>query len=873
MRKFSFLAYCALIFLSSRVYADDVKSPTNLAASAGNGMVTLSWDAVKSASSYNLYLSRYSGVSNQNYLTHAGMKIEKVTSPYELTGLNNDVSYYFVVTAIDNSSESPPSSEASATPESVSNSTISFEDVSIKAGLSQTKRKAFGNPSLGDINNDGNIDIVDTHHQHSISIYLNNGDETFNDFTEDSGVANETSRYDRHGIAIGDYDNDGNLDFFIGLGSASGTGKDYSQLWKGDGTGYFTDVASDSGIQLLGIRDSKWFDYNNDGYLDLSLSFEYVSKSDDEGVLFKNDKNGFFEDVTDSTGLADAFDIVTSFADYDNDGDMDFFSCGVKDKLYTNNGDDTFTKNSGIPAKTPGRGIAWGDYNNDGFIDLYIARGQNDYHKTVYWDESRIDFSFTEYPEPPETGEVTFKYGSSTTSSITFNLVMNGTSSTTQYIYIGNKKENPSKKPFTLSADTVTGQPEINAGKEDGFFVWRDEVEDEWHIQWTEPSGTLGFWGHIISDGEFTQVENNTNLNMSTNYINTLYLNNGDGTFTDVTEDSGTGHIGNNTGVTWGDFDNDGLLDLYIVDAGDVLGNRFNTLYHNIGNGKFEDITSVSGVSAVDATGRHYGVASGDFNNDGAIDLWLSNGYGWGYPLSNGKSILLKNSGNENNWLKLKLVGTKSNKSGIGSRIVLKTGSGIQSRQLNGTGGEFYSQGLAPVHFGLGQVSEIDSITIYWPSGIVQKLYNISANQELTIVESDEGSPTPTLTPTPSPSPTIPATPQPSPSITPLPSLSPTPTPQTTGRISGSVVDTSGIAVKSVNLRLKGQKTNVSSTTVTGTDGSFGFMDLKADTYIITARKKGYKKVKLILMLEEGEEIAGVQIVLKKLKGKKHLKH
>jgi hypothetical protein len=704
-------------------------APTNLTSVGGNGEVVLMWNAVSNATSYNLYLSRFPGINNENYTTRAGMKISNVNPLDEITGLNNGITYYFVVTSENQNGESSPSNQVSAVPDSLLNNRISFEDYTTVAGLSQNRAPAFGNPLWCDINNDGYLDIIDPHHQRTISVYLNNHYETFHDITSDSGIR-YTNEYDRHGIAVGDYNNDGNLDFFIALGSASGSAFKNSQLWKGDGTGRFTDNASEAGINILTTRDCAWVDHDNDGHLDLFVAY---TGGDGNGVVYKNDGNGFFEDVTSLTGLEGAFNMVLSFVDYNNDGYMDFFSCGRgEDKLYMNNGNGTFTKNSSFQGGHNGRGVAWGDYNNDGFIDLFVARGLNDYHRALYWDSSRIDFSFTQYPDPPETGELTFTCELAT--SITFKLRMSGISQTP--VYIGYQKEQPPKGQFTLNSDTVTGQPQIDAGNEDGFFVWRDE-DAIWHIQWTKSKGRPGFSGHITSDGQFSGVETHADSIWITNYKCSLYRNNGDGTFTDVTEVSGTGHIGNNNGVTWGDFDNDGFLDLYVVDAGDVLGNRINTLYHNKGNGTFEDITLNSRVDAINATGRHYGVASGDYNNDGLLDLLLSNGYGWGYPLANGRSILYKNTEMTNkSWIKLQLVGTKSNRSGIGAMILINTADGIQSRQLNGTGGEFYSQGLAPIHFGLGNINVIDSITVYWPSGIVQKLDNISANQEITIIES-----------------------------------------------------------------------------------------------------------------------------------------
>ncbi|GAN31523.1 MAG: hypothetical protein DYG83_18035 [Candidatus Brocadia sp. AMX2] len=708
--------------------------PPNLEVTAESGMVNLSWGSVAGATGYNIYLSRHPGINKSNWITLAGMQIKQITSPYQLTGLNNGTLYYFVVTAVNSFGESLSSDEVSATPSPSLVSPVQFNDISVISGLEQTKKHAFGNPLLGDINNDGNLDIVDPHHTWRPSLYQNKGDETFTNIIYDSGIKTD-SQIDRHGYAIGDYNNDGNLDLFIGVGGG-GIGTDHSsQLWEGDGTGKFTDVSNQAGIDITSARGTNWIDYDNDGYLDLFVSF---GGDEGTGVVYKNDKSGSFYDVTASTGLTNLFDYIMSFADYDNDGNMDLFAGGWQaGKLYRNNGNGAYNLNNSfiVGNKETVRGVAWGDYNNDGFIDLYVARGNNDYHRALFWDQTRIDFSNTlaGFTEP---GDVTFRCEPG--SNITFDLRINGQKNTAS-VFVGKDRKNPLTIPFTLNSDEVTGMPMINVGKENAFFVWKEETGNTWHIQWTKTVSVSGpgFWGHIISDGNFSQVETNSPI-IKTNFKSTLYRNNGNGSFTDVTEESRTGHIGNNSGAIWGDFDNDGYLDLYVVDASDVLGNRTNTLYRNLGDGTFEDITGTAGVgAAVNAVGRHYGAAWGDLNNDGNLDLFLSNGFGWGFPLSNGKAILYKNPGNGNNWIKIKLVGTKSNRSGIGARVVLNTSQGIQTRQLNGNGGEVYSQGVSPLHFGLGNISVVDTINIFWPSGAVQTLSQISANQELTTVETN----------------------------------------------------------------------------------------------------------------------------------------
>ena len=715
------------------VFGHEIEPPDNLQVVTGSGMVDLSWDVVMDADSYNLYLSRNSGVNSSNYKTKLGMEIRNVVSPYRLTGLNNGVTYYFVVTAEEGSEESSPSNEVSGVPLTILGSPVLFEDISVVAGLEQTKQLAFGNPICGDINNDGNIDILVPHHGRSLSLYKNEGNETFSNIIVESEI-NFDRGVDRHGMTFGDYDNDGNLDLFIGIGSNAGTTLNNSKLWKGDGTGKFTDVTNQVGIDLLEIRSVNWVDYDNDGYLELFVALGGGTF----GTIYKNDESGFFNDITDLTGLVNAFDIVMSFADYDNDGDMDLVAGGTnQDKLYRNLGNGTFVLEPSFVGKQLARGFAWGDYNNDGFVDLYVARGTNDYHKTMFWDQTRIDFSHTKTVSDPV--ELTFRCDSD--SNITFDLrVSNEGWKTPSVIFVGNAQYNPSTNPFVLSSTENIGVPQSIDKTKNSFYVWKEETDTVWHILFIKAAPSSvgpGFSGHIETDGIFSEQSVNYS-SLKTNFKNTLFRNNGDGTFTDVTEESRTGHIGNNSGVTWGDFDNDGYLDLYAGDASDILGNRYNTLYRNLGNGTFEDVTTTAGVSAVSAVGRHYGAAWADINNDGTLDLLLANGFGWGYPLAHGKSLLYKNPGIGNNWIKLKLTGTQSNRSGIGARVVLNTANGTQSRQLNGNGGELYSQGLTPIHFGLGSASVIDSISIFWPSGIVQTLNQISANQELEIIEVDQ---------------------------------------------------------------------------------------------------------------------------------------
>ena len=202
----------------------------------------------------------------------------------------------------------------------------------------------------------------------------------------------------------------------------------------------------------------------------------------------------------------------------------------------------------------------------------------------------------------------------------------------------------------------------------------------------------------------------------------------------DVTDQTGVGSMANNRAAAWGDFNNDGLLDLYVVNSGsDPEGKGPNYLYMNNQNGTFTDVATRAGVDdSVVSRGR--GAAWGDYDNDGFLDLFVTNGED-GTQFVEGPQILYHNRGNRNGWLKIKLVGTASNRQGLGTKVTIQIGPTIQYREFNGAGGHFLSQGAGPLHFGLRRATVVDQITVKWPSGLNQILSNISANQEVTVIE------------------------------------------------------------------------------------------------------------------------------------------
>jgi len=261
-----------------------------------------------------------------------------------------------------------------------------FRDVSTEVGLIAEAKHSWGNPIWGDINNDGLLDlIVPTHgliQSGGPFVYLNNGGNTFTDIRATSGITSDPAFHDWHGFSFGDYDGDGNLDLYISLGAKQGTLVKTDLLFKGRGDGTFENVSQSAGIETSTNRGrcGFWVDYDNDGKLDL-----FVKNFKGANRLYKNNGDGTFTQVANAAGLADATlgsdqGFICSFADYDNDGFMDvaFSGVGATEALYRNQGDGTFidvTAAVGLNPRKACQGIAWGDYNNDGLLDLYVARG------------------------------------------------------------------------------------------------------------------------------------------------------------------------------------------------------------------------------------------------------------------------------------------------------------------------------------------------------------------------------------------------------------------------------------------------------------------------------------------------------------------
>ena len=493
------------------------------------------------------------------------------------------------------------------------------------------------------------------------------------------------------GCAFIDYDNDGWIDIFLLSGTRlSGTPPGATnRLYKNNRDGSFTDVTKQAGLEAVGWANAVCIgDYDNDGYEDLFCTYYGQNK------LYRNLGNGTFKDVTKEAGLTNSevrWGAGCSFLDYNRDGHLDLFvsnyiqfdfdrvpkpgaavncnwkgipvNCGPRGlpfgrhSLYRNNGDGTFTDVSvesgiGKPWSSYGMTVVAADFNEDGWPDIYVA--------------------------------------SDSTPSLLFINQHDGTF-----------KEEGVERGVALSNDGI---------EQAGMGVGLGDYDLDGHLDI--------FKTHFAED---TDV---------------LYHNDGTGNFEDRTLQA---KLGVETRFSsWGagivDLDNDGWPDIFFV-TGSVYpevekrlpqypNKSPRILFRNLGNGMFEEI----GDAGLGVTTPHSsrGCAFGDFDNDGDLDILILN-------MNEPPSLLRNDLKGLHHWLKVKLVGSKSNRSAIGARVLARYGDRAQVQEVLSQS-SFYSCNDSRLHFGLGQATSVD-LVIHWPSGIEEKHSNVRCDQLVTIRE------------------------------------------------------------------------------------------------------------------------------------------
>jgi len=614
---------------------------------------------------------------------------------------------------------------------------ITFTDISAQAGISQVS-PTWG-ASCMDINQDGLEDIYVDNHQYFFgdmltqsppALFLNQGNATFSDVHKAYGIGEFG---DLHGVSWGDFNNDGYSDLYEVTGGGTG-GPAQNMLYQNNGGISTTDIAALAGVDLPGGqgRGSCWLDFDNDGFIDL-----YVMNGEVSGVessLFRNNGDGTFVDVGLQSGTRlskGSFPQACSSIDYDHDGKEDLTISGSRRFfLLHNNGDGTFsdvTAAVGLGNLRSIKGFSWGDYNNDGYMDIYfsVAPYGND---ALVVNSAEVDFASNISPGA-EKG-LDFQTDG---IDVTFDFYDFAWRVNPALIFIGQNKVQPGVVPFVLRSDNpdVQGKPVYIPGDATAYYVWFDV--QGWHVRGNIKNGPRGdhFQGILTGSGNFLGAQSVGITPPVGTYQNRLYENTGNGTFVDVTAQAGVGDVGWSVNTFFADMDNDGYLDIYSVNRGQLY-NAPNVLYRNNGDKTFTDIASFAGVTA-DSGGRGENGIYGDFNNDGFLDIFVVNGEG-AAPFSYGPHMLFQNNGNANHWLNVKLVGTISNRDAIGATVKAVTSAANQVRYQN-NGASLYSQNSSVIHFGLGAETVVNELRINWPSGMKQTIQNISADQTIVVAE------------------------------------------------------------------------------------------------------------------------------------------
>jgi len=494
------------------------------------------------------------------------------------------------------------------------------------------------------------------------------------------------------------------------------------------------------------------FDYNSDGRPDIFFTNGAniaTLKKDDlryRNRLFRNDGEGKFTDVTDTSGLAGSgYDIGAAVADYDNDGHADLFVAGLHHStLYHNNGDGTFTDvtvKSGLDASLnrpdPQYGPlwaitgAWVDVNNDGLLDLFVVN----YMQWTYSDQALCTFQgIADYCHP--------KYYKGQANQ----LFLNGGDGTFKDVSKEwGVREHVGKGMGVGVADyDLDGHPDLFVTNDASYNSLFHNLGNKFEETAFETGVALVEDGSFVSGMglDFRDWNNDGYPDIAfvalPNQTFPMFLNTGKGEFKEVTTPSVMRELSRHMagfGAGLYDFDNDGWKDLFVsgghVESRSMPGqpaDHFNTVFRNLGlSGKWEALTDAAGLNAAPAA-RHRGCAFGDLDGDGRIDVVVT-------ALSGDAEIWINRSQNSGHWVDIALQGTKSNRDGIGARIklVTKTGGAQYNHMTTSIG--YASSSDSPVHFGLGADQRAESVEIRWPSGIVQTLQNIAADQVVKVVE------------------------------------------------------------------------------------------------------------------------------------------
>ncbi|VEP11585.1 conserved hypothetical protein [Hyella patelloides LEGE 07179] len=685
-----------------------------------------------------------------------------------------------------------------------------FQEVSNSTGIVWSRQR--GNEAFTvnwtDLNNDGNLDLwVGGHGYNGSSLaypdgkvpyrYINNGDGTF---TLDNSDFRRGSGGDVHGSTIIDFDNDGDQDVFSSAGGQLGAGGGQPNLFFVNNNGNLQEQADSRGLQYtIGRgRSSLWFDGNGDGLLDVLLS--EATRPDGEGgtAFFQQRSDGTFFDASEQVGL----DVTepsryAQLGDLNGDGNVDLLIHGSYNfplKVYSFSEEDTWqditndfanlqaaledapddTTKDFVDTTAP-RDSVIGDFNNDGFNDIFVVRSRTDVLAySVFQGSDNIISADLFLQGEPELG---FEFQTGGDVAIDARFVRTEATINLSEVFIGSSGRNPTTQELAAFIDTegalketpnmvntdalnfvlspndssVVGIPENRT--QQGLYIGYDPSSQTWEMQLSSPSDKDT---QVIVDSTqnisnlnslgFTTPDNFADLNGVPDVL--WIYNPNTGRYEDRSAAAGVDNDTMAQSVVSGDFDNDGDLDLYLANANPTF-NEPNILYDNQGDGTFVTVPQAGGAAG-ETVGSHHldfevgqRIAVADYDNNGFLDIFAgstTNVTAVGTTYLGSPSQLFRNNGNDNNWLEIDLKGTESNRDGIGARVLVTTPDGQTQLREQNSGIHHFAQNSQRIHFGLGSNDRISNLVIEWSSGTRQEFNNISdLNRVISITEEGEG--------------------------------------------------------------------------------------------------------------------------------------
>ena len=523
----------------------------------------------------------------------------------------------------------------------------------------------------------------------------------------------------------------------------------------------FTDVTKEAGIHFQhssGTRSSLlpedmgsgagFADIDNDGDIDLyivnmphSLTQD-ISSNSKTNVLYRNNGDGTFTDITHTAGVGHrGYGMGCVFADYDGDGNIDLYVTNYgANVLYRNNGDGTFrdvTEMAGVDCELWSTGAAFADVDGDNDLDLYVCNYVTyDLDKLEQMQEESLQSgkpvpsALNPHVFEPQDNVFYRNNGNGTFTDITAEIEIAAPGGRSMQCLFSDF-DNDNDLDLYVANDTSVNYMYRNDG--DGTFT--DVSDESWAADFRGSMGLSA--GDYDGDGDtdlfmshWVDEENALYRNLLKEDAPSKHIRFVDESYSAMLAEAGIKQIGWGTALF--DYDNDGDLDIFVTNGStfqelenpEVLIPQADALYRNEGDGTFTDVSDSSGITVLPIrVGR--GAAFGDYDNDGDVDIFIVNNHA---P----PTLLRNDGGNRNNWLHVELVGTGANRNAIGAKIQLKTADRTQIREIY-AGDSYMSSNSFVVEFGIENATQIETLQVIWSDGAVQAQYNVPANQRIRV--------------------------------------------------------------------------------------------------------------------------------------------